>query len=784
MSNVGDFTKIFTILAKFGANNEWVDSADSDTYGTKDGEVSKSEFRKFIKANWDGNANGEYDKDLVNNFFNSFDVTANSNKTMNKLDKKEQATLGANLEIYVEYDEYVKDNVEIPSELKSTGSAWKSGVLDDLSAELNKFIAMSEAEKDGMTLADYLDTKLPHIEKKHTALCYSTEYVDSLKNDVLKDYPEYKPSDDATLNKLIEAYVQNISTPDENGDLPEVDVISDIENIINTYLATAELGNGGDFDLASLGFDATNLTDIQTEVIKKAIKDELASEAKNYEGFENEFNNAVQKFIEAKIKEGGTFAELKAAASEFATSEFKTQLDNLVALDKTYRDVVEGSEFYNRLVTEFGENLANKIAKNDRYIKEYQNIINDVLAKVNAGEMTMEEVADYVVEQIAANLEKFIGNMSDMSIQDLNDTYDKLVKAADEQKDNEASLKQHREAAIKYCDALTKKSGALKQAVIDIFEGLGYSSYKTAINEMLPGDIQDVIAELKEKALTIGDVNEMTEAEKEAFFAGIESEYTTSLGATQIFYVANSGKCGNSVITSDRIKYQATGCITIDSTGKATIDTNTAGTYTGTVTILVDGKKVHSKTITVTVGKDLVASNLVQNVTGWSGTAPEGVTVMYEANGNNVGEAISGKDFATLYNNDNIICLGCYRDNDNYNWGKNGANVVKSTLLSLGSYVVDTIANSNKKVDKDLLTQAMNNVVDKYAVNPTGDYYKKKDSGKTAANFYNYMVDNKDKVKNGLVQVKDSDGADSNAYGLYFKEFVDAIIAEYNRLAA
>ena len=201
MSNV-EFTKIFTILAKFGANNGWVNAADSETYGTKDGEVSKSEFRKFIRANWDGNASGEYDKDLVNDFFNTFDVNSKTNKTMNKFDKAEQAEIGKNLAIYVEFDEYVKNNVSIPSELKSTGAAWKSGVIDDLSAELNNFVNMSESEKAGMTLADYLATKLPQIQNKNTALCYKTEYVDSLKDTILRDYPNYKTGADETLDKI------------------------------------------------------------------------------------------------------------------------------------------------------------------------------------------------------------------------------------------------------------------------------------------------------------------------------------------------------------------------------------------------------------------------------------------------------------------------------------------------------------------------------------------------------------------------------------------------------
>lgn len=770
-------TKFYQFLSKYQADGGWDKVADGE-YGNEDGTVIKSEFRKFLNGEWNGEENGELTNDLINSFWKKIDTNTSASKiagtkvrNLNGLDKNEIANLEKRLEVYVQFDEFLANNITIPSALTSTGSQWKSDVTNELSAILEKFIA-GGYKGDLNTL---LTEAYPSIANKCTAQYCAVEYQETLKNGILADYPDYKVADDSTMQNLILAYIETIDAETDADAIKE-----EIMSIMDAYLATAGLGEDSAYPLEDLGFDASKLNDIQIAVITQTIKNDLADDAKNYEGYETEFNEAVKQFIEAKIKEGGSFEDLKGAATEFANSKFKQQLDNTVTINTTYRDVKEDSDFYNRLVEEFGETLAKKIAQNDRYIQAYKDIINDIAAKVNAGEMTMDEVADYVIEQISANLEKFFANgLGDMSLEELNATYDKLAASADAQTDDEVSLTQHREAAIKYCDALAKKSDKLKEAVIEAF---GDSNYKSAINNMLPGEIQEIMEELKAKALEIGDITKMTEAEKNALFSNINDSYKLSMGEIKSFNIANSATCEGFQITSDRLSYKASGCVTVDNSGKVTINTSKAGTYSGEVTVYIDGIKIASKVITIEISNQVSASAIVNNVKEWAGTYPEGVTVMYKANGNNAGDSLTSSTFKDLYNNDNIICLGAFRDNDKYNWGRDGEEVIKARLTSLGSYVVDTLATANSALDKDILTRAMNNVVNKYAINPTGDYYQHKDSGDTAANFYNYMTDNKNKVKNGLVQSKDNDGDDSNVYGIYFKEFVDAIITEYNRL--
>ncbi len=771
--------KFFQFLAgyqKDGGN--WVDVADSN-YGNGDGTVIKSEFRSFMNAEWNGEENGELTNDLINSFWKKIDTNTSASKisgtklkNLNALDKTEVANLDKQLEVYVAFDEFIANNVKIPNVLNSTGSQWKADVTEKLSVLLEQYIAGGASGDLDAILAE----AYPKIANTCTAQYCAVEYQTTLVNSVLKDYPDYKVADDATLQSLITAYISTIDADTDPASIKE-----DIMSIMDAYLATAGLGEDSGYDLSELGFNSSTINGLQKEVIIQTIKNQLSSEVDKYKGYEDEFNSAVQKFIEAKLAEGGTFEELKACAGEFATSEYKKNLDNIVTIDKTYKNIEQGSDFYNTLVSQFGESIAKLISQDSRYLDVYKEILNDIKTKVQDGSLTMDKVSDYIIEQISNRLSEFFPNgYGDMSLSELANLYDKMANAADEQTDDDKSLTQHREAAIKYCDAVAKKNTFLKTAVTDIF-GTNWSS---TINSLYPSEIKSKIAELKAKVTEIGDVSEITEEEKASLLNNIPETLTVSLGENKDFDLPTSASCNGSVITTDRITYTTSGALSYDkANNKVTVDSSKAGTYTGTIKMFIDGEEVASKTVTVTISKKLNITSIANDVQ-WVGDTPSGITVMTRANGNNVGEALNTRDFADLYNNDRIICLGFFKDNDNYNWGRNGASVVKSRLTDLGNFVINSIASAMSNVDTALLTKAMNKVVTKYAVDPQGDYYQKKKKGDTPANFYNYMTENKSKVKNGLVQTKDPDGADSNVYGLYFKEFVDAIIAEYNKLVA
>ena len=799
MSNEVNTRKFYQFLSNFEKGEQsWTNVADGE-YGNADGTVIKSEFRKFLNAEWNGEQNGELNNDLINTFWKKIDTNTSASKikgtklrNLNALDKEEAGNLDKKLEAYVQLNEFVANNVKIPNVLTSTGSQWKWDVVDELTLLVEEFVNNGGNGDVKQVLAE----AYPAIANKNTATYCAVEYQNVLKSTVLADYPDYKVADDNTLNSILTAFVATI-----DGNATPEDIKAEVLQIVDAYLATAGIGDDSGYDLSELGYkqDANSaLNDIQKSVLTQTIKNNLSAIKKedDYDNYPEIFDSAIQTFVDNKLAVAtyGDFETLKSVGmAEFkATKEYQS-IANRILVDKNFRNIEQGSDFYKALVEAFGENLAQTIMLDGRYLTNsegenvYTAILDDVQEKIGNGEFTtdgkvdLKAVQNYIIEEISKNLNDFFPNgYGDASIQSLNTLYDKRAEAATKETDDNESLKQHREAAIDYCDAIVKKGAPFKNIVNEVFG----SDYETEINEMYPSEIVSKMNELKAKALKIADITDLTDAEKNAFFRNVQDSYNLDLGTTKTLTVANSAVCGGTVITSDRITYSATGCLTIDSTGNVTIDTSKPGIFGGEITVYVDGMKVASKSVIVTIGNQLTPSSIVNGVKDWAGTNPEGVTVMYKADGNHAGESLTSSSFTDLYNKDAIICVGAFRDNDKYNWGKDGAEVVKERLIGLGSFIVDTLASSNSSIDRATLTKAMNNVVDKYAVNPTGDYYKHKDTGKTAANFYNYMKDNKNKVKNGLVQVKDNDGSDSNVYGLYFKEFVDAIIAEYNRLKA
>ena len=777
--------KFYQFLAGFQKDGgSWTDVADGE-HGNSDGYVIKSEFRSFLNAEWNGNENGELTNDIINKFWKAIDTNTSSNKisgtklkNLNALDKNEVENLDKRLEVYVQFDEFVANEVNIPTVLTSTGSQWKSDVVDQLSAFVEEFI------KGGCSgdLESILTEALPGIANKCTAQYCAVEYQDSIKNGVLKDYPDYKVADDKTLQELINSYIATIDPETDSGMIKE-----DIMTIVNAYLSTAGLGDSDVSELDAYGLSLKDgLNDLQIVVITQTIKNDLANEAKKYDGYKEQFNAAVQKFIDAKIKEGGTFEELKAAAGEFANSEFKTQLDNMVEIESTYRDVKipaegETNELYNLLKDTFGEDVAKMIANRDRYVKEYSDIIDDVSAKVQAGELEMDEVENYIIEKLQAILEKFIGKMSNMSIEGLNTTYDMLAKAADAQEDPDEAIKQHREAAIKWCDAIAQKGSTLKAEISKVLEANGYSGdYKTAINEMWPDEIQTIMELLKAAVKDVGEVKSFTLADWDLD----ENALTDKTMATKESFstrITATVKNGEDEIDPSRISYSVTatnGTATIDSLGYLNITAgDTSGYMKIQVYVMVDGIKIgEPKEISIAIDNNSNQS-IVNRVTGWNGaTSPSSLKTI----GLNQDQTLTSSNFADLYNNCGIIQLDYIEKREKKSkWGAR-KDAVKLNLINLGKAVVSALTTAG--LDKAKLEKATATVIDRFITNGPKTHENTSGSGSEASmqnKTKNYYALNN---PTGIVDIKDTSGTNSHTYSISFKTFVDAILDEYNSL--
>ena len=618
MSNDANIGKFYQFLAKYEAKGvNWVDVADGD-YGNDDGTVIKSEFRKFLTGEWNGNENGELTNDLINTFWKQIDTNTSASKisgtklkNLNALDSTEVDNLDRKLDAFVELQRYI-DGIQIPKGLGKTGSQWRAEIVDQLTQFVNNLGSVSDVET---AIAD----KYKQIANKATAEYAAVEYQETLKKGALKDYPEYKVADDSTLQSIIANYVASVDI-----EASAEAIIEDIQSIINSYLATAELSEDDSVDLDEYGYDYGELNDLQKAVIAQTIKNHLKDKANDYKGFETEFNNAVQKFIDRLIEEGeGTdFTDLKAKAGEFATSQEKKNLDNVVTVKRKYSDIKADTSdaFFNTVKLKFGDTLANQIAKNDRYLDVYQEVINDVITRVGNGEFLTESgeldeaaVEAYLLEKIGENLEKFFTNgLGDLTLAELANTYNRLAEAAEAVQDTETAETQHKTAAIMYCDALVKRGNRLAEAVYEVFG----NDYKSTIEGMLPGDIQDAMADLKAKATEIGDIKSFTLGE----WAGA-NDFDLRVGEKKTLFVTNTVMNDSVPVDSNRITYQANtagGTATIDPiTGLLTVQAGqTSGRMTIKVSVLVDGVQVgDTKTITVTVkpAEQSVGTDTVDN---------------------------------------------------------------------------------------------------------------------------------------------------------------------------
>ena len=757
--------KFYQFLAQYQKDgSSWADVADS-THGNGDGTVIKSEFRAFLNAEWNGEENGELTNDLINSFWKKIDTNTSASKiqgtklkNLNALDKNEMANLDKQLEVYVKFDEFVSNNVKIPTVLTSTGSQWKSDVTEELSGLLEKYI-QGGLQGD---LSEILGEALPSIANKCTAQYCAVEYQNNLQSSILKDYPDYKVADDSTLQALINAYIGTIDAETDAGTIQE-----EILSIMDAYLASAGLCEDSGYDLANLGYNKNNLNDIQIAVITQTIKNDLADEAKNYEGYETEFNEAVKQFIEAKIKEGGNFEELKASATDFATSEFKTKLDNMIKIDTTYKNVDVESDFYKALVEEFGESLANLISKDARYLDAYKKILEDVKTKVQNGELEMDKVSEYIIGKISDNLADFFPNgYSDMSLEELATTYDKMVEAANKQTDDEKSLTQHREAAINYCDAIAKKGTALKSAVEEVF---GTTDYKSAINKMYPSEIESKIQELKKLVTSIGDVStfEITE------WNGLpEENLTMDPGSTQTFNI--SATINSNGATAPNVTYSVisvNGCTaTCTALGELSITAGkTEGFMSVKVAVIADGVEIGTKTISLKAEKTIEGiANTIGNE-AWGGTSEH--LEVYGLPGLGDGKAqVTSQSFSDLYNNNAIIMLHMKNNNSDY------TGTIKTRLTELCGYITNALAS--KGLDATKLKNASTKVIETLMSN-----YSRKGGSRNNTEGIALGTKVSNDIKNGtmtgVVKYTDFKGKDYQVNMVSFKEVVDMILKEY-----
>ena len=716
-------SKVYLFLAKQG---DWATAADKNGDGT----VIKSEFRQYMENNYEWNGEDASAKsDLINQFWKEIDTKQSGklNKKLNNkgaLDKNEINTMNNKIQMYEILNNFTSNSIEVPSVVQDRTN-WKKSVAESLA---NKVDAYIKANKSADNLEAYLQEISPEIERKATADYCANQYLNTEMKDIVKKYG-YSYADDSTLQGMIDNYISQLSA--NNGEVPSDEEINEtVINIINEYLSTANLKDSDGFDLSQFGYTANDnspLNDLQKSIIKSNLQKNLQdiTNESDYETYKSLYDDAVNQFIESKLADG-KFADF-ATLQNYGIAEFENS-DNYKSVKKaiSVKAYIDSADFKSAISSAVSSAFADRISNvMTGEVPAYDTLISDIMSKAQNGDfdnadgsLNTEKMQNYIIEQVKSNIAEFYPNgLGDMSLDDLSTMYDALVEAARE-KNDAAKVK---EAAISYCQAVSKKSTTLAQAVKDVF-GAGYAA---TINQMLSGEIDSKMTELKAKVNEIGDASTFTLASLQG---GVDN-ITITPGSSKSYQMTCSVMNGSTSVDSSRIGYavsveDSAGTASIDKiTGKLTI---TGGSSTGYMTVkvyaTVDGSQIGNPRI--------IKVKVSEAKFDWSLMSDSKITGTITNDGNVDNEATQTIDLAKLYSSNACIRLASW----NGNWNTVQTNA-KSTLTSLLNTIKSACANSGT-ADTTALDTAYNKTLELYTklvTGANGKASKKSDATKSIA---------------------------------------------------
>ena len=580
-------SKVYLFLAKQG---DWVTAADKDSDGT----VIKSEFRQYMENNYEWNGEDASAKsDLINRFWKEIDTKQSGklNKKLNNkgaLDKNEINTMNNKIQMYETLNQYTS-TIEVPSVVQDRTN-WKKSVAESLANKVDAYISSNKSADD---LEAYLQEISPEIERKATADYCANQYLNTEMKDIVKEYG-YSYADDSTLQGMIDNYISQLSA--NSGEIPSDEEINEtVINIINEYLSTAGLKDSDGFDLSQYGYTANEnspLNDLQKSIIKSNLQKNLQdiTNESDYETYKSLYDDAVNQFIESKLADG-KFADF-ATLQNYGIAEFENS-DNYKSVKKavSVKAYIDSADFKSAISSAVSSAFADRISNvMTGEVPAYDTLISDIMTKAQNGEfdnadgsLNTEKMQKYIIEQVKSNIAEFYPNgLGDMSLDDLSTMYDALVEAARE-KNDAAKVK---EAAISYCQAVSKKSTTLAQAVKDVF-GAGYAA---TINQMLSGEIDSKMTELKAKVNEIGDASSCTLA---GWTTSVGDSINILPGATVTYGLAANILNNNGMVSSDRITYATNNSNATIKDGVLTITAPSGSSeYTIEVYAMVDGEKI------------------------------------------------------------------------------------------------------------------------------------------------------------------------------------------------
>lgn len=617
MSN--DFNIIYSFLAKFGGKDAWLDKADTND----DDVVTINEFRTLIDSNWDKNTMGKLpENDLINRFFRNFD-TNNS---------------GAN-----------KDRIQTGKGSVSNLYAWSSSEYDKMDDKVEIFVKINEVLASDTSIS----TKASEIFGTNLYGNAYTEWLTAVKNEVMNKLAECKPQEITSekiaevinspeMNKIhtkygAQAYIEEVGK--KYADLVEhgYDITKDaslnglVNNLVNQGAELATIKTSIDNYLAGVDAEGNESSpivagqrDLAGAQLRKALLAALSAE-QDFEKYKAAYTSAVDDYVKDVKESAETLSDIttKTVDDLKATDNFKTKLQEKIRIQKLSEEAK--SKFDNNFNTVINEintsHLLNGVNCDSmvEVINEIKKIdwkneldFESAISEITTGDaIDQNKYQAWIEKQIAANLEKIFtngySNVKDSAVDDVHtlrmDTIKKAdysSQATDDRTVDDIRLEYTQNAAIDYCDWISKKTDKHKAAIETVF---GTPDYKSAIMKLNRQEIINKLDELKKKCQDIINPSNATITwDKTNPTASMKSG--TSATITPTF----SAKENNKNIDSTKFGLEPTcniGTVTYDGNGSIKITApNVTETTDMTITVYAtyEGQKVgNPTTIKVTV---------------------------------------------------------------------------------------------------------------------------------------------------------------------------------------
>lgn len=760
MSDKITSSQIFLFLAQ---QANWKEEADTN----KKDPLTKGEMREYLNSEAFKDFAGVKIQDVSAKTFNDFWAKLDSNVNNNRLDTTE---LGKADETISKYEQLNNKISALKSSVSGTISANRLGQWEGRLAEL----LMTKVDNNEITIDELLnnDNEINKAFNRATAEVLADQYKDSaaVKSLISNAGIDYDITKDETLTNIISQYIDKkllaVGENDTVAQLTAADIDKEIKNLIANYLKEANLESetvkaNPAVDLSTYGYDKNVLNDAQKAVLVKNISTALSTEKSKFSGYEKEFDEVLNKYIENYIATNNVTAtgnqslfttlsgKVNDIKSAFIASDDYKNLKNTVDVYKKYRDNME--EAFKTALKEALGTTDDAVLEACKTDAAYAKVLQSIIVRLNAkeeglynsdGSINWTKVQEALIE--AVKVEFASGTSGEFGAMEV------------DFKNNLSDLEKAKEKAIAYCDAAKAKGGEYADAVTSVFG----NDHKSAINAY------DSTIKLSNKMQELFDkINELVAIENmtwddglkgKEFKQGIKTDFTVSTNIEGATYKAKN----------------ATNCtVTISGSTVSLTPDEKATSASVDIVIMKDGKEITTKSITVEVSPK--TNQDIVNAASFSGVGdPSGGHLeVFCCNGINDNTQVSASDFKTMYNGNAMICLNREKD-DHWSLAKerlsNLLNMIGGALINAG---LDTI-----KIQKAI--QTVGQRFDKENRYESNDNTEGTDLCRRAASGMQSGLCATD----GIVRYKDKKRRDYHVYMVSFRALVDAILEEYKKL--